>query len=700
MPTYEGGFSGRPVKLRLDVAQGNQSVDGNWSALHWTLYAIKTGNTTAFNNNPANWTVDINGAVWSGNFTYNFDGPVGQAIVLASISTAYSHNADGTMSLYITAAAHDPSGFLGDAYIGPHTYVLTTIPRATLGVFATPGNAIAGVAKTLNLPRASSSFTHTVHYSFGSSGWVLVGTGLGTSVNITFPLSLLSNIPNAVVGSGTIRVTTYNGSTWIGARDSVFYLEAPASVVPDFTNVTFVEATAGLAANVGKFVQHISKLTPTVNGATAPYSATVASRKVLVDNQTVDSGQTTPNVITTSGATVPVVTTVTDSRGRTKVKNSTIEVLPYAPPVLNAPITVQRSTSGGTVDDQGTYLRVNVNATVQSLMNSTQRNTMFIKTYVRPRSGAAWDAGQKATYLKESYQVPSSAVTFNSYRNLGTYSIQNPYDVLVEVSDEFSTSAVQLIVPTASIFMHWDSNEGLGIGKYRANGMLDVLGQGYQNDGQKIVDEARAASNLEIVSGTDITKYVTPAGLKYLNDKRGGLVKVIPTGLGTAHTIDTNGDVLFSATDALVMDGIFTTLYSRYKLVIDIDATTASSSIFANLRVAGVANISSNYFYSRNYNANNVATSVTSVSQTRFEVVGGTHVISAAGVHYIVMELVAPVGTKRLRFTGQAITFGSAVQAVVADLGGYFNIANSFDGIQFHPTAGSISGRAAVYGYA
>jgi len=477
MAIYDGGFSGRPITLRLEVNQGAQSIEGNWSQVSWSLIAIKTGNTTAWNSNPAYWYVNINGAVWSGSWTYDFTSVgIGGSIFIASATTTYSHNADGTMTLSTYADASDPSGYLGFASAGG-SLSLTTIPRATIGTWAVPGNAIAGVAKTLNLPRASASFTHTVHYSVGSTGWVLVGTGLGTSVSINVPLSTLSQIPNSTTGPGIIRVTTYNGATWIGAMDSSFILEAPASVVPDFTTVTNVEAVAGVAANIGGYVQGISKLNLAITGAAGIHGSTITAYKIEVAGQTINavSGQT-PTPLATSG-TVPIVATITDSRGRTKQKTVNITVLAYAPPVITA-ITGQRALAGGTPDDEGTNIRVNINAAVQSLIVSTQRNALVYKVYSRIRGSGTWT-------LKTT-QTPGG-ITFNSYYLATSYAIEDAWEFRVEVIDDFATSAIEFTIATAAIFQHWDGALGMGVGKYRQDGMLDVLGAIYQDDGRRVL---------------------------------------------------------------------------------------------------------------------------------------------------------------------------------------------------------------------
>jgi hypothetical protein len=51
--------------------------------------------------------------------------------------------------------------------------------------------------QTVTISRASSSFTHTVAYTFGSSTTTVATKTTSTSVSFTPPVSLASQIPNA-----------------------------------------------------------------------------------------------------------------------------------------------------------------------------------------------------------------------------------------------------------------------------------------------------------------------------------------------------------------------------------------------------------------------------------------------------------------------------------------------------------------------
>lgn len=465
MPTYTDVFSDRTrYSLVLVVTQGTQDIANNRTLMSWSLRVDETTENGSWSYSAASWSAYVNGGVGSGSFTYDFRST--NSVALGSGSVWVPHNADGTKSIWVEGNV--PGGtVIGAAYVGA-TLAITTIPRASAVSWAVQtGTKYMGSTYTLNTNRASSSFTHTVTWTFGSKSGT-VGTGIGASVDWLIPADLATEVPNATSGNGVLTTKTYSGATLIGTKTSGFAAAVPTSVVPSFTTITVSEATPGVAANVGAYVQGVSKLNLAITGAAGVDGSTITSYKIEVAGQTINAVSGTSLAINASG-TVAVKGTITDSRGRTATKTVNITVLAYAPPTLNA-VTVQRSLSGGTPNEEGTYLRVNINAAVQSLMNGTQRNALRYKVSTRLKGAATWTVKVDTT---------TTGITFNSYVNVGTYSITDSYDVLVEVIDDFATSAIIIQVPVAKIFMHWDASDGVGIGKYREQGALDVAGDIY-----------------------------------------------------------------------------------------------------------------------------------------------------------------------------------------------------------------------------
>lgn len=205
------------------VWSGVQSVTGNYTDVTATLSYSRTnsGYTTY-----GTWSgsISINGTKTSGSkyveITYNSN------TATLSVTTRVYHNSDGTKSITISASGGISGTSLQSTTISA-TVTLTTIPRATTPTFS--GSKVMGESMTINLPRASSSFTHIVTYSFGNTGGRIADAAT-TSVSWTPPISLASQIPNATSGTCTIGVGTYNGSTLIGTKEVSFSLIVPDSV--------------------------------------------------------------------------------------------------------------------------------------------------------------------------------------------------------------------------------------------------------------------------------------------------------------------------------------------------------------------------------------------------------------------------------------------------------------------------------------
>lgn len=478
MASASGTFSGRSqYSLVLTVNQHSQNIGGNYSALQVDLRVNEnTSNGSYSLSAPLTWSWNVHGQTASGGTTYDFRNY--DVLVLYSANPAINvgHNADGTLSVGFSASAGGGTLIGGASCSG--SMGLTTIPRASVPTADGDNIFNAGETITIVTNRASSSFTHVIEYFFGSASGT-IASGVGDSTTWAVPLSLLNQFPNSPSGSGFIRTHTIVSGSSIGHSDVGIIIGALSTAVPDFTTITHSEATSGVAANVGAYVENISTLALALTGAVGYYGSTITARKIEILKgasvlQTINAASGTSLPINADG-TITLRGTVTDSRGRTAQKTVSITVLNYSPPTLTT-ATARRALSGGTVDeDDGTYIRVDLNASVQSLMNTTQRNALNYRLSTRTRGTTTWTV--KAN-------VAPGGLTFNSNVLLtGPYAITTAYEVLVEVYDDFLTTGIILQVPVAAIFMHWDAALGVGFGKFRENGMVDVAGDIFSRNG-------------------------------------------------------------------------------------------------------------------------------------------------------------------------------------------------------------------------
>lgn len=322
---------------------------------------------------------------------------------------------------------------------------LPTIPRATKAQIRIGSTTVTsldlGTAATVYLPRASSSFTHTLElWEYGGTTGAPIetlATGVGVSYAWTPPLSLATMFPDATSKQYFVRARTYNGSSQIGIADTVFTLKAPASLTPTISAINVADDNPTVASAIGGFVQGQSLLKAIVVAAGVQGSS-ITSSAIAVDGQSAASG--TPVPLPLSGSRT-VAASVTDSRGRVSTSSGTVEVLPYDLPTINS-YMVERATSAGVPSPNGTYLQMTLSAAIASLIVGTQKNAMTIRVFTRPRGTSSWTARN----------VISTALAYDSSVLItggGIYAANTAYDVRVEVSDKLQKSEDFWSVSTA-----------------------------------------------------------------------------------------------------------------------------------------------------------------------------------------------------------------------------------------------------------
>lgn len=425
------------IKYKITITQNSQSVANNTSnvTVSVRVYRTNTGYTT-YGTGTVYCT--INGTQYTESITSD-DKITNSGIVLFSKTLNITHNADGTKTLATSARiTHDQFSSSSQSY----SQALTTIPRATTPTVSA-SSVDMGASITINMPRASSSFDHTLTYKFGSATGT-IGSDLATSKAWTVPLSLASQIPNGTSGTCTITCKTYNGSTLIGTKTVSFTAKVPSSVVPSISTLTIAEATTGLAAQFGAYIQNKSKLKVTITAA-GSYSSTISSYKTTIAGKSYTGNSVTSGLLTSSGS-VTVSTTVTDSRGRTATKSSTVSVLAYTAPKITK-FSALRTNAG---------VQVSMNFSIASLGDKNTRS--YVLSY-KPKTGDTWE------------QLASGSVyTYNSSQTFSQgFSTESSYDLQLVVKDYFGDSSAAIAyaeIPTAFTLLDFNaSGKGMAFGK-------------------------------------------------------------------------------------------------------------------------------------------------------------------------------------------------------------------------------------------
>lgn len=467
--------------LNLYVDQGSQSITANTSTVSWRMTVSRTG-AYYTHNKQGDSTLSLNLDGRNVHYSYPTWETSGEEYTLASGSSTISHNADGTKTLPVSCTFNPNNGLHGTITVSA-SLSLTTIPRSS-SVSVSAG--VIGSAVTININRQSSSFKHTVRYSWaGKSG--TIASNVDTSTSWTIPLDFANDIPNSASGTGTVYVDTYSGSTKTGTQSTTFTASVPANVKPTFTGVSLSDLNGGaqnLIPNGNTFIQVISNIKVAFNGAVGSYGSSITGyyAEIIGKNQSTSSNGGSLGIMNYHG-TIKIRASVSDSRGRwSDTKEVSVTVLEYFAPALSFSIARTGSTSS--------TLTVTRNAKIAPLtVAGSQKNSMTL-TFKVARLGTT------------NFQVDTGPATgswtsisnlVNSQANLaGTYLANQSWVVIATLEDKFTRTEFMVNVATESVVLSYDRS-GVGINKIRERGALDVKGDVYVND--KPIQQYRLTDN-------------------------------------------------------------------------------------------------------------------------------------------------------------------------------------------------------------
>lgn len=444
-----GSFSGSVVsghyKLRIDWTQ-LKNISTNTSTITAKAYLIN------------DWSLQI-GPRTSNSITIEGSSQTFSSTAISTTGTHYlrsvtktvAHNSDGSKSINISAIMDFRATISGTYYssiTARATVTLDTIPRAS-SVLAS--NVTMENATTISISRASSSFTHTLKYTFGGITGIIATKTTATLVSWSPPVTLANQIPNAVSGNCIITCITYSGSTAIGSKTCTLSLSVPSFVKPTISSLTAGRVDGTVPNSWGIYVQSKSKAILNINGAVGSYGSTITSFSISGGGYFGTSQSLTTGFLYSSG-TINFTAQVTDSRGRVSdIATVSISVSAYSPPSFSS-YQSQRCIGNGTLSDEGTYVKGTV-AYSYSLCNG--KNEVTQTAYYKKSTDTNW--------IEASTDF-SSEIPF--IFGGGNISSEYSYDIKYAISDAFTTISVVDVVSTADVVMDFKvGGKGVAIGK-------------------------------------------------------------------------------------------------------------------------------------------------------------------------------------------------------------------------------------------
>lgn len=301
--------SNQYIKYRIECTTNWQDIANNISnvTVNVFFWRTNTGYTTA---GAGTVYCAINGTTYTSSVTFS-QKITENGIYLFSKTLNISHNADGTKTLS-TAAYIEHAVFSSSSNAA--NFTLTTIPRTSS---VTCNSFFIGDSTTINISRASSSFTHTLKYVYGDLTGTIATKTSETSIGWTpDKASFYSRIPNGTTGYGSITCETYSGTTLIGTDTTNFNAYAKEEEAKPSVSATIVDTntdTIALTGDSSKLIKYLSKPKVTIT-ATPKYSSTIKFKKILWgDGSTATDTATFSDGVTSNS----LIVSATDSRNYT-----------------------------------------------------------------------------------------------------------------------------------------------------------------------------------------------------------------------------------------------------------------------------------------------------------------------------------------------------------------------------------------------
>lgn len=508
------------VSISIAITQNSQSTSNNTSNVTATVTAKWTYGSYNVTGN-CSGSITIDGTKYEfARIVFNEGKTTSGSEVIMTKTVNVSHNSDGTKSLVVNASF--VTGVSSGTVSTKAVKTLTTIARSSTPTVSS-SSVDMGAAVTISTNRKSSSFTHDLAYSFAGASYVSIANGVGASYNWTTP-DLASKIPSATSGTLTIRCITKNGSTTIGTKTVTMTLKVPASVVPSVSAVAVVETVSGLAAQFGAFVKDKSKVKATITAAGAKGS-TIKSYSSTLQGKTYSGSSWTSDLLTSSGS-LSIVTTVTDTRGRTAKKTTTISVQNYTAPAINT-LHVYRVNAAGVENQDGQYIAIRYKYSVASVGN---KNTARMAIEYKQSTATQWATLLTGTALSADTTAKPASPTFST---------DYQYDIRLTLSDYFGAAApytAQLRSGAVILDIGADGNS-IGIGETAQYPETAGFAWALKTKHGEIPRSAKA-----IPAGDNLDSYTTPgyytfssaASATIVNLPNGGTgsgsVQVIPEG--------------------------------------------------------------------------------------------------------------------------------------------------------------------------
>ena len=429
----------------LTVTEQSYNVPGNSSTLAYSL--VLTGNSGYyFQQTYLTTQISINGSLVQDRYEQiSMPSPSGgvSTYTVCSGTVNVPHNADGTKTVTVWATMSTPTtqSYLPGQIKMPSglngSLTLTTIPRESTMTIPT---LTVGSSGTFTISANSSSFTHTITYTFGNlSGTAATAAAGVTSVSWTPPNTFYNEMPYSDSGYITLVLHTYSGGTEIGSTtysNKIVYV--PSSIKPTAPTVTLTPVNDNVWLNSkGLYVGGYSKVK--IDSSASPGTGAYISSYTITNSVSGSGASYTSGVLSAGSKTISV--TVADTRGRTNFTTVYVHFQDYSNPSFSTFTATRGTYNNGTWTSNayGNHIRVEAVGSV-SLSASGNVGTKTVKI------GNTNPAATSGNYY---YFTNTDAATAYTVSGSITDSVGNTGTTSLSVSASPASST--LSIPTLTI---------------------------------------------------------------------------------------------------------------------------------------------------------------------------------------------------------------------------------------------------------
>jgi len=391
------------------------------------------------------------------------------ASVPSGLKTVMKNGSLASVSCVVTVTTKSGSTAIGTAT----NNITISAPNATISTTTTSVAVNSATAQWSLGSTDTAVCTYTVQRYLGSITYTDQTKTTTTSKSNGANANFLQSTTNAKEGTVTTKVTTYVGNTQVGTNTTTYKVTIPSSYGPSIAIVSgYPKKYSDTASYGGYYLAGYSGVQwqatgsvgsgsyATISSITAAITAGYGTLSTTVSGSTITSSLTKLNG-SSSDYTQTVTFTVTDSRGYSSTISSSITAKGYSLPVFDMANTwAKRATSGGTLDNEGTYANLSAKATVHSI---TYITSLVIKT----------GSTTVKTVSNSTTSVKTLTATQNAY---GTYAITTEGNFSAIATDAMGKSTtVDFVLPKAAVHLSlYEGNPGVGIGTIAQANRIDT----------------------------------------------------------------------------------------------------------------------------------------------------------------------------------------------------------------------------------